>query len=55
LTWPADHQGWALQTNSVGLNVNSAWGVVPGSEFSTSQSFTVDPTQTNVFFRLALP
>ena len=55
LAWPSDHQGWVLETNNVGLNVSDAWGVVSGSEYTTGESFTVDPTQTNVFFRLVLP
>jgi autotransporter-associated beta strand protein len=52
LSWPADHQGWTLQTNSVGLNVASAWGAYPGSTSVTNVSIPLDPTRTNVFFRL---
>jgi autotransporter-associated beta strand protein len=55
LSWPANYQGWVLETNNVGLNASSAWGIVSGSEYTTSESFTVDPTQTNVFFQLVLP
>ena len=55
ISWPADYQGWALQTNSVGLTATNAWGTVSGSLLTTSESFTVDPTQKHVFYRLALP
>jgi autotransporter-associated beta strand protein len=55
LAWPYDHQGWVLETNSAGLNVSGAWGIVSGSEYTTSENFNVDPTQTNVFYRLVLP
>lgn len=55
VSWPGDHQGWVLETNNVGLNASNAWGIVSGSEYTTTESITVDPTQTNVFIRLALP
>jgi fibronectin-binding autotransporter adhesin len=55
LSWPPDYQGWVLETNNVGLATSSAWGIVSGSEYTTSESITIDPTQTNVFYRLVLP
>jgi hypothetical protein len=44
-----------LQSNNVALTDSSAWVLVPGSEYTTSQIITVDPAQTNVFFRLTRP
>ena len=60
LTWPADHLGWILQsqTNSLstGLVTNSnAWTDVAGSASSTSATITVDSTKPTVFFRLRQP
>jgi autotransporter-associated beta strand protein len=55
LSWPAAYAGWVLQTNNVGVAASNAWVLVPGSESATSENITLDPTQTNVFIRLALP
>ena len=54
-SWAADHKGWQLYTNSVGLTATGSWYPVPGSASGTSQSITVDPTQPNVFFQLRYP
>jgi hypothetical protein len=54
-SWAADHKGWQLYTNSVGLTATGSWYPVPGSANGTSQSITVDPTQPNVFFQLRYP
>ena len=60
LSWPADHLGWVLQsqTNSLatGITANSnAWFDVAGSASTTSATITVDPAQPTVFFRLRQP
>jgi fibronectin-binding autotransporter adhesin len=57
LSWPADHLGWILQSNSVGLTATSSWFNYPadGSVGTTSATVTVDSTQTNVFFRIISP
>ena len=60
VTWPADHLGWILQSQTnaatVGLIVNSnAWTDVAGSASSTSATITVDSTKPTVFFRLRQP
>lgn len=55
LSWPADHLGWTLLTNSVGLAASDAWYPYPGSAGLTNVSITVIPTQTNVLFRLVYP
>lgn len=52
LSWPASHLGWDLQTNSVGIAAANAWFTYPGS-FNTNQIIvTIDPSRTNVFYRL---
>jgi hypothetical protein len=55
LTWPADHQGWILQTNASGLASPNSWFPYPGSGSGTTQTFPIDSTKTNVFFRLVAP
>jgi autotransporter-associated beta strand protein len=51
LTWTT--QGMQLQTNSVNLANPNDWFTFPGSTSVTTESFTVDPTQKEVFYRLA--
>jgi autotransporter-associated beta strand protein len=55
LSWPADHTGWSLQTNAVGVTVTNAWFVYPGSSATNSVSITLDPTKSNVFYRMVYP
>ena len=60
LTWPADHLGWILQSQTnaatVGLiTASNAWTDVSGSASSTSATITVDPTKPTVFYRLRQP
>jgi autotransporter-associated beta strand protein len=55
LSWPADHLGWTLQTNSVSLANTNFWFPYPGSASVTNVNITIAPTQTNVFFRLVYP
>lgn len=54
-SWPADHLGWILQTNSVGLNSPTNWFAYPNSSNVTSLSLPVNRAKTNVFFRLVYP
>ena len=54
LGWPLNYTGWLVQSNSVGIG-STNWFVVPGSSATNSMSFTIDPAQTNVFFRLVYP
>ena len=54
-SWAADHQGWQLYTNAVGLEAANSWFPVPGSANSTSQSIALDPTKPKVFFQLRYP
>ena len=55
LTWPGDHLGWTLQTNAVDLANTNDWFAYPGSASVTNVNITIDPTQTNVFFRMVYP
>ena len=55
LTWPGDHLGWTLQTNATDLANSSDWFAYPGSASVTNVSVTINPNQTNVFFRLISP
>jgi fibronectin type 3 domain-containing protein len=52
LSWPADHTGWIVQsqTNSTGLS--STWFDVSGSSSTNQMIFTIDPANPTVFFRL---
>jgi len=54
-TWSADHQGWQLYTNAVGVAATNSWYPVSGSANGTSQTITLDPTKSNVFFELRYP
>jgi len=51
LAWPTN-LGWTLQTNSVGLTATNQWFSYPGSETVTNVNITLNPTKTNVFFRM---
>jgi autotransporter-associated beta strand protein len=53
LSWPADHLGWTLQTNSVGLTATNQWFPFPGSTTATNVSIDVEEIRSSVFFRLA--
>ena len=52
LSWPADHLGWTLQTNSAGLSFNGSWFAYPGSTATNSETITIQPDQGGVYFRL---
>jgi hypothetical protein len=52
LSWPVDHTGWLLQSNSVGLMATNSWFTVPGSTATNQITITPNPNRTNVFYRL---
>ena len=54
-SWPPNQLGLNLQTNSVSLIDTTNWFSYPGSTGLTNVVITIDPMQTNVFFRLATP
>jgi autotransporter-associated beta strand protein len=57
LSWPLDHNGWTLQTqtNSRSVGLTAAWSAVPGSSATNTMTFTVSPADPTVFFRLVYP
>ena len=55
LSWPADHIGWHLESNSVNLADTNFWFAVPGSDATNQVIMSIDPSQSNVFFRMAYP
>jgi len=57
LSWPADHLGWLLQsqTNSLSTGISTNWFDVPGSASSTSAVINMNPANATVFYRLRHP
>ena len=57
LSWPADHLGWFLQTqtNSRAIGLNGAWFDVAGSSSATNATITIDRANPTVFYRLRHP
>jgi len=57
LSWPADHTGWRLmsQTNSSSVGLSNTWYPVSGSEFVHTVTITIDATKPTVFYRLQYP
>lgn len=55
LSWPVDHIGWLLQSNSTRLQNPAAWFNLPGSDLTNQLGFTVNPAVSNVFYRLLQP
>ena len=51
LGWPTN-LGWTLQTNSVGLASAGQWFPYPGSAALTNVNLTINPANSNVFFRM---
>ena len=55
LNWPADHIGWRLQLNPVGLTAPSAWTTVNGSSATNLLVLPLTSAPTSVFYRLIYP
>ena len=57
LSWPADHLGWFLQTqtNTRPVGLSSNWFDVTGSDTITNTAVTLDKLNPTVFFRLRHP
>jgi fibronectin-binding autotransporter adhesin len=57
LSWPADHLGWILQsqTNALAVGLTTNWFDVAGSGASTSYSVPMNPAQPTVLYRLRHP
>jgi lysophospholipase L1-like esterase len=56
LSWPADHIGWQLQsqTDPPGSGIGTNWVDIPNSSLTNSLTIPMDPVN-NVFFRLVYP
>ena len=54
LSWPADHTGWSLQTqtNSRSVGLSSTWFEVSGSTSTNQMTVTINPTNPTVFYRM---
>jgi xyloglucan-specific exo-beta-1,4-glucanase len=57
LSWPADHRGWRLQTqtNSLSTGLGTNWVTVPGSASLISLTNAINAANDTVFYRLADP
>jgi len=56
LSWPGDHKGWRLVTNSFGLAATNAWFTYVGIDTTTVTNVSVPIGRTgNVYFRLTYP
>ncbi|HEY1790474.1 MAG TPA: autotransporter-associated beta strand repeat-containing protein [Verrucomicrobiae bacterium] len=57
LSWPADHLGWILQTqtNSLKTGLSNNWVNVSGSGSITRTNITINPSDPTAFFRLESP
>ena len=53
LSWPAP--GMILQTNAVSVRSPTSWFACPGSASVTNLTLTLNPRESNVFFRLLYP
>ena len=57
LSWPADHTGWHLQsqTNSLADGLGTNWVTIPGTDTGHSYTNTFDPANGTVFYRMVYP
>jgi autotransporter-associated beta strand protein len=57
LSWPPDHLGWKLQsqTNTLASGLGTNWVTVPGSTSVTNMSIPINVLNGSVFFRLLYP
>jgi autotransporter-associated beta strand protein len=57
LSWPTDHLGWTLetQTNSLSIGLGTNWVRVSGSSSVTSTNITMTSSVPTAFYRLVYP
>ena len=57
LSWPADHLGWILQsqTNNLNTGLSTNWFDIVGSGSVTQTNINIVPSNPTVFFRLRSP
>ncbi len=51
LSWPSDHTGWDLQSNSVSLTLTNDWFTVPGSTSTNKLNIPIGSGK-NVYYRM---
>jgi hypothetical protein len=54
-SWPTDHLGWGVQSNSVGLTATGSWFAVPGTSATNQITIPLDHAKQNVFYRMVYP
>jgi len=54
LNWPTNYTGWLLESNSTGL-ASTNWFPLPGSGNTNRWQITIQPGQSNIFYRLSFP
>ncbi len=57
LSWPADHTGWRLQsqTNALTTGLTGTWTDIPGTDTSNTYNAPIEPVNGTVFYRLVYP
>jgi Concanavalin A-like lectin/glucanases superfamily/Bacterial Ig domain/Immunoglobulin domain/NHL repeat len=57
LSWPLDHTGWRLQTqtNAPGIGLSTNWLDVSGSTATNLMMIPIAPTNGSVFYRMIYP
>jgi hypothetical protein len=57
LSWPADHTGWRLetQTNVLSFGLSTNWSTWSGSDTTNAVVVPINPANSAVFFRLVYP
>ena len=57
ISWPADHTGWQLQsqTNNLTSGLGTNWVNVPASMQTNQMTVPLNSTNGSVFFRLVRP
>lgn len=57
LSWPADHLGWRLQTqsNSLASGLGTNWSDVAGSQLTNAMFLPLDALNGSVFYRMVYP
>jgi hypothetical protein len=57
LSWPADHTGWTLQSQTNGLQkgLGTNWVAMPSSTTTNQVTIPIITTNGSVFFRLTYP
>jgi autotransporter-associated beta strand protein len=56
LSWPADHTGWYLQsqTNTLGKGIGTNWVTMPGSSTVNSVTIPINRANPAIFYRMSL-